>query len=853
MDGLRQDLRFALRLFWKDRAFALTTILTLAICIGANAAIFTVVRSVLLRPLPYPESDRLMFLFDGFPGAGVERAGTSVPNYFDRLALTDVLESQALYQFGGFRVGEGAGAEGVSALRVTPSFFRVLRTDAVRGRLFTDEEGTTGHNRVVLLTYAFAQRQPGGLDGIVGRELRMDNERYTVVGVLPEAFKFLNPDLRVFVPLAFTDAERGEDRRWSQNHEEMGRLAAGATPAQAQARIEALNANVVERAGPLKSALVNAGYHTRVVSFEADLVRSVRGALQMLWGGVICLLLIAGVNITNLSLARASGRLKELATRHALGAARGRVIRQLVTETTILTVLGGLLGLGLGYWSLGALTALGLADIPRAHEIRMDATVVAFILGLAFALGVVVGLVPAMHVAGVNLSIILREDSRTGTAGRAARAVRGALVVAQVALAFVLLIGAGLLLASFRHLLGVDPGFTAEHVLTGRVAPLPARYPDEAALRSYTSRALERIRALPGVEAAGATSFLPFSWDGNSSVIIAEGYVPSPGESVVSPSQLYVTPGYLEALRVHLKEGRFFAEGDTAGAPGVVIIDERLAQRFWPNASPIGRRMYLPDSADDVVKPGPKVTWLQVVGVVATVKLKGLERRRERARRGLLSGLRAGSRARNRACDSLHGEHERWALDQGGRRTRAGRPRPGGAALRHLRHVGACRTIARLPASADASARRVRRRGIVARVPGDLRRAGVPSKPADARDRHPDGARQRCSRHPPPCTARGRRAGVRGARLRHGRRGGAQGRHRLAALRRRRARRASDYRCDDPAGGRCLVLLLRSSAARLPRRSHRGAAGLEPGLHGHQGSGIGLKHLHKRRSHPCNP
>jgi predicted permease len=625
MDGLLQDLRFAFRLFWKDRAFALTTILTLALCIGANAAIFTVVRSVLLRPLPYPQSDRLVFLLDGFPGAGVERAGTSVPNYFDRLALTEVLESQALYQFGGFRVGEGAAAEGVSALRVTPSFFRVLRTDAARGRLFTEQEGTTGHNRVVLLSYAFAQRQPGGLDGIVGRELRMDNDLYTVVGVLPDAFRFLNPELRVFVPLAFSDAERGEDRRWSQNHEEMGRLAAGATPEQAQARIEALNRTYLERAGPLKSALINSGYHTRVVSFDVDLVRSVRGALQMLWGGVICLLLIAGVNITNLSLARASGRLKELATRHALGAARGRVIRQLVTETTILTVLGGLMGLGLGYWSLGALTALGLADIPRAHEIRMDATVVAFILGLAFALGVVVGLVPAMHVAGVNLSIILREDSRTGTAGRAARAVRGALVVAQIALAFVLLIGAGLLLASFRHLLGVDPGFTAEHVLTGRVAPLPARYPDAAALRSYTGRALERIRALPGVEAAGATSYLPFSWDGSSSVIIAEGYVPSPGESVVSPAQLYVTPGYLEALRVQLKEGRFFAEGDTAGGPGVVIIDERLAQRFWPNASPVGRRMYLPDSVDDVVKPGPKVTWLQVVGVVATVKLKGLE------------------------------------------------------------------------------------------------------------------------------------------------------------------------------------------------------------------------------------
>ncbi len=206
-------------------------------------------------------------------------------------------------------------------------------------------------------------------------------------------------------------------------------------------------------------------------------------------------------------------------------------------ETTLLTLVGGGLGLGLGFWSLGALASLGLADIPRAHEIRMDAVVVVCILGLAAMLGVVVGAVPAMHLAGVNLNVVLREDGRTATAGRGARAVRGALVVAQVAIAFVLLIGAGLLLASFRQLLAVDPGFSAEHVLTGRVSPLPTRYPDPNALRSYTTRALDRIRALPGVEAAGATSFLPFSWDSSSSVLIPEGYVMSPGESLVSPSK----------------------------------------------------------------------------------------------------------------------------------------------------------------------------------------------------------------------------------------------------------------------------------------------------------------------------
>ncbi len=624
MDVLRQDLRLALRLLWKDRAFAFTTILTLALCIGANSAIFTVVRSVLLRPLPYPESDRIVFMFDAFPGAGVERAGTSVPNYLDRRALTDVLDSVALYRFGGFRVGEGAGAEGVASQHVTPSFFTVLRTRAARGRLFTEQEGTVGHERVAVLSYGFAERQPGGVDGIVGRELRLDTTTYTVIGVLPAEFTFLTPDVRVWVPLAFTDEQRSDNQRYSQNHQAIGRLAEGATLRQAQERLNAMNAGYIERAGSLKHLLVNAGYRTSVVPFEADLVRHVRGALQMLWGGVLFVLLIAAVNITNLSLTRASGRLRELATRHALGAPRIRVVRQLVTETTVLVIAGGVCGLGLGYWSLGMLPSLGLAEIPRAHEIRMDAVVVVFTLTLALVLGVVVGAVPALHLAGMNLSVVLRDDNRTGTAGRGAKFVRRGLVIAEVALAFVLLIGAGLLLASFRELLRVDPGFTAAHVLTGRVAPLATQYPDDAALASYTNRALDRIRALPGVAAAGVSSYLPFGWDGSSSVIVPEGHVMTPGESLVSPNQLYVTPGYLEALRVPLVRGRLFTDSDAPPAPRVIIVDERLAQRFWPNADPIGRRMYLPRSPKELAKPTPETEWMRIVGVVKSVKLKGL-------------------------------------------------------------------------------------------------------------------------------------------------------------------------------------------------------------------------------------
>jgi predicted permease len=624
MDTLRQDLAFAFRLLAKDRAFAATTILTLAICLGANTAIFTIVRSVLLRPLPYPEAQRLVFEYDAFPGAGVERAGTSVPNYYDRLAFTDVFESQALYQFSGAKVGTGPSAEGVSSMDVTPSFFHALRARSVRGRLFTEDDGTTGRDHVVVLSQDFAERMPGGLDGIVGQTLRLDDQPYLVVGVVSRDFLFLNPETRLWKPLAFTPEDRAEDRRYSQNHQAIGRLAPGATAAQAQARIDALNARLLERAGALKQALVNAGYQTHVVPLQADLVRNVRATLQLLWGGVLFVLGIAAVNLTNLSLVRANGRLRELATRSALGAARARVVRQLVTETTVLAIVGGILGLALGTWAVGALSRYGFSDLPRSSEIRLDAMVVAFITAMTVLLGIVIGLVPALQLGHVNLNAVLREEGRSGTAGRRTRSLGRALVATQVGLAFVMLVGAGLLLASFRQLLQVDPGFTAEHVLTGHVALLESKYPDDPAVRTFADRALARLRALPGGTAAGFSSALPFSFDDSSSVIIPEGYAPSPGESVVSPRMIVTTPGFLETLRVPLKRGRLFTASDVDTAPRVVIIDEPLARRFWPNGDPIGKRMYLPDGPEDVAKPGPKVKWLTVVGVVGSVKMKGL-------------------------------------------------------------------------------------------------------------------------------------------------------------------------------------------------------------------------------------
>ena len=625
MDTLRQDLLYALRILRKERAYSAAVVLTLAVCLGANTAIFTVIRSVLLRPLPYPQPERLISSYDSYPGAGVERAGTSVPNYADRRAMIDVFSSAALYQFDDYKVGEGARAENVPAMNVTPSFFDVLGAAAARGRLFTEAEGTPGRNRVKLVSYSFAARQPGGVDGIVGRQLRLNDIVHDVVGVLPESFFFLNPDVHLFVPLAFKPEDFGDDRRHSQDHELLLRLAPGVTLERAQSRVDALNAAVTERSGPMKDIILRAGYASRLQRLDTDLVRHVRAALQMLWGGVVFVMLIAAVNITNLALVRANARIKELATRNAIGAGNPRLARQLITEATILTVTGAALGVLFGYLNLNALEWVGFTDLPRANEIRIDGVVIAVTLVPALLLGIVVGGAPVWQLAHANLSGVLREEGRSGTAGRASGYVRRSLVVAQVALAFVLTSGAGLLLASFQRLLAVDPGFAPAHLLTGRVSPLASRYPDDAALRSYATRALERVRALPGVESAGISSYLPFSRDGSSSVIIPEGYVMKPGDSVVSPNQLYVSPGYLEALRVSLKQGRFFTDSDTPDAQRVVIIDEPLAARFWPNQDPVGRRAYLPDKPSDVASPGPTVTWLRVVGVVGAVKLKGLE------------------------------------------------------------------------------------------------------------------------------------------------------------------------------------------------------------------------------------
>ena len=631
MDRLLHDLKYAGRVLVKDRGFTITAVLTLAICIAANVAIFAVVNSVLLQPLPVPHAEQLVHMRNAYPGAGLGDLGsTGVADYYDRLRETDVFQEQALYNTRGMTLGQEGNPQRIIAMLGTPSLLRLLQVQPQRGRIFTEEDGEVGKTRKVILTYASWQEMFGGRDNAVGSDLRINGEPYTVVGVLPASFSFLEPDVKLWLPLAFTAAERADERRHSNNWTYIGRLKAGATREQAQQQVDALNARNLDRFPQLKQILINARFHTVVTALQGYLVRDIRQTLYLLWGGVAFVLLIGGVNVTNLMLVRFSGRMKELATRHALGAGIGRLAAQVLTETIYLTSIGGLLGLGLGWLSLRGLRALRLDETPQGTVVALDWQVIGFTLLLVAVVGVLVALVPVLGVRRLNLSQAFREEGRSGTATKGSRTLRRALVSAQVAFAFMLLIGAGLLLASFQRVLAVQPGFDANGVLTGAVTPPASRYKDDPQLVAFANRLLERVRSLPGVEAAGITSNIPLGSDFNDSVILAEGYVMAPGESVISPINTQVTPGYFEAMRVPLKRGRYFRDSDDAAAPKVAIVDERLAARFFGDRDPIGRRLWRPDNAQELTKgPGPKATFYTIVGVVGGVRSRGLTERDE--------------------------------------------------------------------------------------------------------------------------------------------------------------------------------------------------------------------------------
>jgi predicted permease len=501
---------------------------------------------------------------------------------------------------------------------------RLMRTPPSLGRPFTEQEGEPGSEAKALLSDTLWRSQFAADPGAVGRELRIDGQPYTIVGVMPKRMEALAPGVSLWRPLAFSPEDKSDARRHSNNYWHVGRLKSGATLEQAQSQIDALNAANLERFPQYKELLVNAGFRTSVVRYADYLVRNVKPILYLLWGGAAFMLLIGCMNVANLALVRARARAKEMATRLALGAPPLRLARQLVVENLLLSAVAALAGLLLGAFALQAAAAFDFQDLPHAAEIRLDLVAAAYAAGLALLVGVAMGLVPLASALATSPAGVLRQEGRSSAGGGGARVLRRALVVAQVAFTFVLLLGGGLLLASFARVLQVDPGFATERVTTASVSLPRSRYADEEARRLFTDEALRRVRALPGVVAAGATSTIPFGGSYNDSVIIAEGYRMKPGESVISPQQVDVTPGYFEAMGAKLVAGRFFDERDTAGAPPVVIVDRELASRFWPDQDPLGRRLYLPTDINNLLAVTDETVFRTVVGVVGDMRIRDL-------------------------------------------------------------------------------------------------------------------------------------------------------------------------------------------------------------------------------------
>jgi putative ABC transport system permease protein len=611
VETLWQDVRYGARMLGRSPGFTAVALLTLAIGIGANSAIFSFVNAILLRPLPYPESDRLVFLSEW--SKQVPDMSFSLANFEDLRDQNRVFES--LFAFRGqdyVLTGEGE-AERLSGRQVTSGFFATLRLHPVIGRAFTRDEDRPGAERVALLGEGLWLRRFGGDPGVLGRRLVLDGEPYTVVGVLPDTLHSTFRRTEIWTSLGrLADRLGGPERRG--NHPGiyvLARLAPGADVDRARTDVKAL----AERLATQYPA-TNARQSMMLEPALETLVGPLRPALLILLGAVALVLLIACANVANLLLARAASRQKEIAVRTAVGAARGRVVRQLLTESVLLALAGGALGLAVAAGGMSALRAILPDRAPRVGEVALDGAVLAFTFVVALGTGILFGLLPALQTARVDSARTLKEGGRGGTAGRGRQRLRALLVVSEVSLALVLLVGAGLLVKSFLHVLRADPGFAPESALTLTVSLPPASYDAPAKRVAFLDRVLDGLAGVPGVQSYGSTAPLLGGWQTSFTV---EGRPEALPGQAPSTDITRVSPGLVRAMGMRLVRGRDFDDRDREGQPLVCLVDETMAATYWPNEDPLGRRLRLGSGHHDD-KP-----WLTVVGVVAHVKNYGVD------------------------------------------------------------------------------------------------------------------------------------------------------------------------------------------------------------------------------------
>jgi predicted permease len=610
------NLRFALRQLRKAPAFTLTALATIALCLGANLAIFAVINSILLRPLPFPQSDRLVTIFNTYPKAGVERDGSSITNYYERRGNIPAFSSLSIFRYGREVVGDSGSTQQEEILRVTPEFFTTLGAGPVMGRTFDESETITPvENTGVAILTDFYWRQHFSSDpNVLGKEIRVNGVARKIVGVLPPDFRFLSSEARLFLPLT----SRLEQRTAKQRHSGGGgthmiaRLKPGATITEAQAQIDAHNATL-EKDNPQAKMMADAGFRSPVLSLHGDHVRSIRPTLLLIQGGVFFLLLIGAVNVVNLLLIRASGRAKEMAIRQSMGASRFHVIKQVMLETVVLTCAGGLLGLVVGAWGIRLLEVLGADRLPLGSHIAFDGWLAAMGAAGAVVLGVVIAVPVAWFNLSRHLANALQSESRTGTISRAAQRLRHGFIVAQIALAFVLLTGSAMLGLSLKKVMAVSPGFRADHVLTGEFTLPYQTYLDEPQRVALLDRLLGAVGQQPGVAAAGTITMVPLSGSGGKTAVTPKGYVPGPGQSLQGHYSYGVNGDYFSAIGIPLREGRFLTSADSHRSERVCVVDEDFARRYWPNGGALGQRLAHGSESEET-------KLFTVVGVVGAVK-----------------------------------------------------------------------------------------------------------------------------------------------------------------------------------------------------------------------------------------
>jgi predicted permease len=606
------NLRFAFRQLCKAPAFAVTALATVAICLGTNLAIFGVINSILLRPLPFPQSDRLVTIFNTYPKAGVENDGSSITNYYERRGNIPAFSSLSIFRDFSEVVGETGAAEQTEIMRVSPDFFATLGVNLAMGRTFTEDETEIAKGKgagVAIVTNAYWRQRLNSDPNVLGRDIRVNTMPRKIVGVLRPGFRFLSSEARLFLPIRSRLGERTPQQRHSGGGgtHMIARLKPGATMAEAQSQIDSHNA-AVEEDNPEAKMMAEAGFRSLVRPLHAEHVRSIRPTLLLMQAGVFFLLLIGAVNLVNLLLIRASGRAKEMAIRRSMGASRAHVVRQVMIETVLLTFVGGLLGLAVGAWGIRLLEVLGADRLPLGAHIVFNGWLA--LIGLAGA--VVLGIGIAVPIAWFNLSShlahALQSESRTGTVSRAGQRLRHGFIVTQIALAFVLLAGAALLGLSLKRVMAVSPGFRADHVLTGEVT-VPFSYK----ARPFLDRLLEAIGQQPGVGAAGAITNVPLSRESGKTAVTPKGYVPPAGESLQGHYLNQVTGDYFTALGIPLREGRLLTLADSHRADRVCVVDEDFARRYWPNGGALGQRVFQGSDSDDA-------KLFTIVGVVGAVK-----------------------------------------------------------------------------------------------------------------------------------------------------------------------------------------------------------------------------------------